>query len=426
MNLQLVKAELNRRLLCIVLIFVMATAPSVSVVAQGFGAVQAVRQRVSGLEGGPEAPPGESPPAPGPSSSEQPISPGAMAGKLDTRYVPSTASALLVIRPAQMITAPIAQMLPVEVASAAGRQYLGIDPVDVDEVVIFGDVSNPIAPAYGAAVKFNKPFRAVALPQNVRPMVQLAEFNGKKYLQSSHPLMPSFYGPDNKTLLLAPDTVLRKMVETSGQPKSGQLLDRVREVPAGSDLYLAVDVASLRGLVPMLMGQAHITMPPEAMQMLESTAALELTLNLVSRGPVSLVIQCNDEAAAQQIEMFLAAAKQNMAAAPPGEQPAGDNPIAQAMTQFRERISQRFQPQRNGASITFLNITAEDPLQPQLFGMVVGAIGASAGTMKSLPAMKMAQPVPGNGPVATSDGGPEVTDPPASPAEGAAPETERR
>ena len=270
------------------------------------------------------------------------------------------------------MTAPIAQMLPVEVASAAGRQNLGIDPVDVDEVVIFGDLSNPIAPAYGAAVKFNKPFRAVALPPNVRPMVQLADFNGKKYLQSSHPLMPSFYGPDNKTLLLAPDAVLRKMVETSGQPKSGQLLDRVREVPAGSDLYLAVDVASLRGLVPMLLGQVHITMPPEAMPMLESTSALELTLNLVSRGPVSLEIQCNDEAAAQQIETFLAAARQSMAAPTPGEQPAGDDPIAQAMTQFRERISQRFQPQRNGASITLLNITAEDPLQPQLFGLVVG------------------------------------------------------
>ncbi len=425
MNIRLVKAEPSRRLLCIVLAFVMASAPSVSVVAQGFGAVQAVRQRVSGLEQGAESPPGEAPPVPGGASFEQPASPVAMAGKLDTRYVPSTASALIVIRPARIVTAPIAQMLPVEVASAAGRQHFGIDPADVDELVIFGDLSNPIAPAYGAAVKFNKPFRAVALPPSVRPMVQLADFNGKKYLQSSHPMLPSFYGPDNKTLLLAPDAMLRKMVETSGQPKSGQLLDRVREVPAGSDLYLAVDVASLRGLVPMLMGQANMTMPPEAMQILESTAALELTLNLVSRGPVSLVIQCNDEAAAQQIEMFLAATKQSMAAPPPVEQPAGDDPIAQAMAQFHERISQRFQPQRNGASITCLNIAADDPLQPQLLGMVVGAIGANLG-MKSFPATNMPQPVSGNGPVATSDGGVEVTGPPASPAEGAAPETERR
>ena len=325
---------------------------------------------------------------------------------------------------------PVTQLLPIEVATAAGRLYLGIDPAEIDEVVAFGEFSDPTQPllgfTYGLTFKFKAPFRAVSIPEQVRPAVQLSELNGKKYLQSAHPIFPSFYGPNNKTLVAAPDAMLRRIVESSSQPKSGPLLDRLREVPAGSDLYVAVDAARLRGLVPMALGMLKVTLAGVAKDMLDSVSAAELTLNLATRGPITFVVHCNDEATAQQMELALAAAKQNFTATAPTESPAGISPFQQGMTQYLERIYQRFQPQRNGASITCLHIGAEDPLQPQLFGMVVGAIGASAGTMKSFSATNAPQPVPGNGPVATSDGGPEVTGPPASPADSAAPETERR
>jgi hypothetical protein len=391
----------------------MASAPIASTFAQTFGAIQAVRERASGLENNPEAR-GESPaagpysPAPG----EQPYPTGMTAGKLDTTYVPSTASVLLVIRPAQILTSPVSQLLPIEVAAAAGRQHLGIDPAEIDEVVLFGDLSNPMAPAYGAAIRFKNPFRAAAIPAHVRPMVQLADFNGKKYLQSAHPMMPSFYGPNNKTLLLAPDPVLRKMVESSTQPKSGQLLDRVREVPAGSDLYLAIDVATLRGAVPMLLGMSGTPMPPQLKSFLDSTAGIELTCNLVSRGPISLVVQCNDEPTAQQLEMMLAAAKQGMTAPAQGEQTAYDDPIAQANTQYLERIYQRFQPVRNGATITLLNIAADDPLQPQVFGIVMGAVVG----MRAGPAMEAAKHGMPAGPGAIpGTPGPQGSPPPETP-----------
>jgi hypothetical protein len=419
MKAQLLRSGLRSQWLCPILAIWLASAPISSTFAQTFGAIQAVRERAEGFQNNPEAR-GETPPA-GPYSpppGEQPYPQGASLGKLDTTYVPSTASMLVVIRPAQIMTAPVSQLLPVEIATAAGRQHLGIDPAEIDEVVVFGDLSNPMAPAYGAAIRFKNPFRAASIPPHVRPMVQLADFNGKKYWQSSHPMMPSFYGPNNKTLLLAPDLVLRKMVETSTQPKSGQLLDRVREVPAGSDLYLAVDVATLRGAVPMLLGMSGTPMPPQLKSFLDSASGIELTCNLVSRGPISFVVQCNDEPTAQQLEMMLAAAKQGMTAPAQSEQPNFD-PIAQANTQYMERIYQRFQPQRNGASITLLNIAADDPLQPQVFGIVMGmAIGASL-----KPAMEAAQRNMPAGPGAVPGApGPEGTPPGTLPGpEGTAP-----
>lgn len=387
---------------------------------QGYGAIQAVRGRVSGLGAAPEGerPPGP-PPGPGPGP-EQAYLQGSGPSKLDTSYISSTAGLVVVLRPAQILASPLAQLLPTEVATAASQQYLGIDLSTVEEVVAFGEMPNPMAPTFGIAVKFNQPFRAAALPQHIRPMAKLAEFNGKKYLQSSHPMLPSFYGPNNKTLVAAPDAMLRKIVPASTEPKSGPLMDRVREAAAGSDLYVAVDMAAMRGILPLAMGSAGVTMPPKVKTIIDQTTAAELTLNLVSRGPVSFVLHCADDAAAQQVEQAVNDLRQEQTAAAggtgqrpgPGSEPgpgpgpgpeAGPAPPAEmgpqsplqlAMTQYHERMMQRFQPQRNGTSIVCLNIAADDPLQQQMFGIVVGA----AMTAQQIPKIIATQKAMGGGP----------------------------
>jgi len=405
--------------------------------AQTNAAQQAVRRSVDRLGGGvvePGQPPREFPPTQG----EQAPPTDPAARKIDTRFVTPSAAALIVLRPAQLMKAPIAEMLPTEVASAAGLQYLGIDPADVDEVIVFVDQINPIAPpAYGVTVKFNKPFRAAALPPHVRPYAKLAELGGKKYLQSENPIFPSFYGPNSQTLVVAPDATLRLLLESPSTSQSGPILDRVREVPAGSDFYLAVDVASLRPLIQMGMAQAGANAPPEAKQFLEAPnliTAAELTLNLSGAGPMSLVVHANDETAAQQLESMMLEAKNKYQASGASEQPAIDDPVHQAIAQYKERISSPFQPQRNGASITCFYIDGQNPAQQQL--MSVALIGGLVAAL--LPAIQAAREAarraqsqefnapPGEG--FDPSGGSEAADPTAPLDPGAAPdgETERR
>jgi hypothetical protein len=73
---------------------------------------------------------------------------------IDTTYVSPNAIAIVVLRPAQIMTAPMAELLPTEVATAAGLKYLGFDPSDVEEVSAFVDQINPAAPIeYGLVVK---------------------------------------------------------------------------------------------------------------------------------------------------------------------------------------------------------------------------------------------------------------------------------
>ena len=81
----------------------------------------------------------------------------APSGGIDTTYVAPSAVALIALRPAQIMAAPIAELLPKEVATAAGMEFAGVDPAGIDEVVLFIQ----LPPTHsGATIKFTSPFRA--------------------------------------------------------------------------------------------------------------------------------------------------------------------------------------------------------------------------------------------------------------------------
>jgi hypothetical protein len=204
-------------------------------------------------------------------------------------------------------------------------------------------------------------------------MVQLSELAGRKYLQSAHPLMPSFYGTNSRTLVLAPEAILRPLIETSAQPKTGPLLDRVREVPSGYDLYAAVDVASLRPMIQMARGAMPATVPAEAKAMLEVPnliATLEFTLNMSAPGPTSLVLHASDDTAAEQLEKLFAG--ENIGdLTPQALAIAMNDPITVAMHHYKQRMKSLFRQQRNGATLTCFHIDGNNPAQQQVVSAAV-------------------------------------------------------
>jgi hypothetical protein len=306
----------------------------------------------------------------------------ASSGMIDARYISPTAVGVLVIRPAQIMSAPIAELLPVEVVTAAGLQQLGFDPASVEEVVAYVgqfNMLNPAATEFGVTVKFSAPFRAASIKRERRVHAQLSEFAGKRYLQSQYPHLPSFYGPDNRTLIIAPDTALRRLVESRDQPKTGPMIDRLSTVPSGSDFYLAVELATLRPFIEMGLAQykASGKVPPQMEKYLELPkliSAAELTFNLTGSGPMSLVVHANDETAAQQLESVLLEGSNN-ALTSPANRYAAEDPVVQAVTQYVERFSQPFTPQRNGTSVTMFRVEAQSAAQQQFASIAVFAIG---------------------------------------------------
>jgi hypothetical protein len=316
------------------------------------------------------------------------------------------------------MSAPNSELLPKEVATAAGLTYLGIDPVAIDEVVAFADISNPMAPAYGATVKFNQPFRGSSIPPHARPAVQLSDLARRKYLKSTHPLMPSFYGTNSRTLIFAPDATLRPLIESAGQPKTGPLLDRIREVSSGHDLYVAIDVASLRPLLQMAGGAMPPGLPPEAKAIFDVPnliAAAELTLNISAPGPTSLVLHANDEAAAQQLDTLLSGLTEQ-AASPEEQQLAMSDPVAMAKISYRERMKQLFRRQRSGTTVTCFAIDGNSPAQQQLVSAVVVGLSVLPSALDAAKAAAQEQAQPPSEPQPTQPAEqPQQFEPPAQP-----------
>lgn len=354
-----------------------AAVPWAPVLAQTFGAQQAVRQRLEGL-GSPQDQefPRESIPETPPTSEYTPATSSPTSTAVDVTFISPRAAAIVVLRPAQIMAAPIAELLPTEVATAAGLQYLGINPADVDELLAFAEMPGPTGLNYGMTFRFNKPFRGSAIPPHLRPSVTLSELAGRKYLQSSHLVLPSYYGTDTQTLIAAPDSTLRQLVETSGQPKTGPLIDRIRQQPTRNDLTVVVDIASLRPMVEMWKATASKQLPPDLQPLLElvnSVTVVEWTLNLSGAGPTSLVLVANDENAAMQVETALLALRGKIQSTAV-EGNVESDPVAAAWTRYLERQFTPFAPQRQGTEITCFHIDSQSPNQQLRMAMTIGMV----------------------------------------------------
>jgi type II secretory pathway pseudopilin PulG len=346
MGLRALKVGFMQRMICIVLAASMACAPSMNLLAQTNGAAQAAGQ--------PKA--------------------ATSANKIDTTYVTPGAVVMAVLRPAQLMKSKAGQMLPVEVATAAGLKYLGIDPANVEVATGFLDSSNPTVPNYGLTLKFVQPQAGLKLPQDARAHTQNDQLNGKSYFKSQQAELPSFYAPDKSTLIIAPDQTLRQLVENSSKTKSSPLIDHVHKVAGGSDFYLMLDLATLRPLIQM--GLAEEQLPPEIKPFADAVTQIstaELTVNLSNSAPTELVVLANDADAAEKVEVLLkeglAKAREQMRAdlAPQME---SEDPVERAFAQYMERVSrswsQPFMPTRDGAKLTFFRIEGSQSPQQQL------------------------------------------------------------
>jgi hypothetical protein len=355
MSLSVIRAGLWQQTICVVLAMTIAIGPSLNAVAQ----------------------------SPAPPAAAAPQSATAPAA-INTTYVTPGAAAIVVLRPAQFLKSPMAELLPVEVATAAGLKYLGIDPANVEEATAFVDLANPMAPNYGLTLSFVSPIRSSDIRPEFRAHTQPEKLAGKTYLKSQQPMLPSLFAPNSRTLVVASDAALRQCVEPAKGDKTGPIIGRAAKAPGGSDLYVAVSVTMLRPLMQMGLAQSREPIPPDAKPFLDALNlidAAELTLNLSRPGTTSLVAYANDEAAAQKVETLIseAAAKvKEKMSADVAKLKASEDPIERAMAQYTERVSGRwaqpFMPQRAGAQLTFISVENGNSQQQQMMNVAVVGI----------------------------------------------------
>jgi hypothetical protein len=203
----------TQRLICIALAASMASAPSMNLIAETTAAT--------------------------PTSASQP-KPAAAGGTIDTTYVTSGAMGLAVMRPAQLMKSKAGEMLPVEVATAAGMKFLGLDPANIEEATAFLDASNPMAPSYGLTLKFSQPLTALKLAPEIRAHTRPDKLNGKTYLKSQQVELPSFYAPNKSTLVIAPDQTCGNWLRIHQRKKQVPLSTGcIRYQPEATSMWLS-------------------------------------------------------------------------------------------------------------------------------------------------------------------------------------------
>jgi hypothetical protein len=303
---------------------------------------------------------GLQPAAPRQAVSEKPASAPAKA-KPDFGYVTPDAVAAAVAYPRRVLTAPELEMLPIEVISALGKKELGIDPVEIEQVLAMAEPPSQAGPPGAAIVlRMASPIGPGRILPPLWERTSEADLDGKTYRKGQTPSDLSIFQPDDRTVILATEGMLQKVLANHAKPVEGKMshmLSRVKDPP---DLLALVLVEPLRPLIAGPLSQAPIPPP---------LAGIEKAPNLVSyvaakanlRGDMamSLTVRANDEAAAKQLEEIvdrLINVARQQAAAEMARLAASSDPVEQATAKYMQRISGRmyetFRPVRKGDTLT--------------------------------------------------------------------------
>ena len=166
---------------------------------------------------------------------------------VELSYVTKDAALGVVVFPRRILAAPEMALMPVEVVSAAAKKAIGIDPVDVESAVLMVEPPVTGPPGVGIAVTFSQPFDWRKLPKQLLDQTEAGELDGHSYRKGRGPMSPSIYSRDaSKTLIVATDSLLRKMLAAHENPTDGPVKTMLQDVASSFDLHVALSVDMVR------------------------------------------------------------------------------------------------------------------------------------------------------------------------------------
>ncbi|HLA85538.1 MAG TPA: DUF1559 domain-containing protein [Thermoguttaceae bacterium] len=282
--------------------------------------------------------------------------------KLDVSYVVPDAVFGAVIYPSRILNAPVVRMNPMlGMMTGELKKNLGFDATEIEQLLVVVDMPRPgKAPGAGMVLRLSQPRDIKTVLPSLRERTSEATIEGKPYLRANNAANASLYMPDDRTLLVADDAMLQKMVANRSHPVKGTLSAVLGRYDGTNDALAILLIKSLR---PML--NAEITKkglpPPELAELTKLPNLIDtfgLKASLSGQGSMTLSARCPDEASAVELEKIindlLTMAKQKMSERM-AAMPAGANPqqaaMAQQMAQASQKMIDMFRPVRKGNRI---------------------------------------------------------------------------
>ncbi len=263
--------------------------------------------------------------------------------KDDLSYIIPAATVAGVAYPRRVLTHPNMEMLPIEILSAAGLKEGGIDPVDVEQVTVMVVPPAPM-PGFGVVMRFTKPYELKNILPKLTVDAEETQLNGRPYLKNQHPVAPCFYMPNDKTLLMADDATMQKMLANYKTPEIGPARKLMKTVNKSSDLAIVAAIEPMRPLIKPMLDMRQVP-PPFAgfKQLPELILAARLQVNQTSDGTLTLALLGNDAAAAEEIEkqlnQLIDTGQAMMRSQASQQFDDSDDPVERAMAKYMQRIS---------------------------------------------------------------------------------------
>jgi len=215
-------------------------------------------------------------------------------------------------------------------------------------------------PQIGVVIRFTKPYAMDEVLPSLREDTVEAELDGKPYRRAASPMALSIYAPDDRTLLVASDELLHRMVAGKGQPAEG-LTAKLLAGAADHDLAAVLSVEPIRELVKRQLSMAPVPPPFEGVRKVpDLLEAVEAKVNLTGGMEMALVLHAPDEAAADELATILAGLLETagqMIQAQLASEASSDDPVEQAMAQYATRINrklvERLKPAQEGDRLVF-------------------------------------------------------------------------
>lgn len=236
---------------------------------------------------------------------------------LDPAYIPPECNAAFVIHPARMLRSESPLLPPAKMRAALLDQVAkaaGIDPRKIEQAIVLVD------PFPGGNVLFFPAgiFRFAGAVEGKKILggvlkeTEEAKAEGKTYSRSKTEKMAKTplagYVADPRTILLAPEPTLKKML-AAGSKSKNPLFDRLSKLDLGNDISGAFLVAPIRPVLAQMEKSPDIPPNLAGLKSLHKTLeAVTLTVNIDKTKLIEIVLHGSDGAAAGELEKLVKAA----------------------------------------------------------------------------------------------------------------------
>ncbi len=304
------------------------------------------------------------------------------AESVDLNYITPQAVVAAIAHPRRVLTAPEMELMPVEVLSAVAKKELGIEPLDVEQLLLVVEPPTAGPPGAGLVVHFAKPYQldAIKLPDSVP--LQNTQLNGRPYRQSPSPMGPGMYMPDERTLIVATDATLRAMLKNQQTPVTGPLNQLATKTSLSADVTVIAVLEPIRSMLSAQLSQVPVPPPFAGVKKFpELIDAVKAEISVAGRARSSLTLLTPSDQAAEELEtlinQMMQTGQQILLAQVSQEMGSSDDPVEQASAAYVQRVTRRIfdmlRPKRQGKTLV-LSQEGEAGNQVAVMGVLVALL----------------------------------------------------